>query len=415
MASVASARPVCERSKAVIKALEAKLNLKCDHIAERDLRKIAALYIGPTSPMLLKSDDLIGLTMLKNLSLKATGSASSIPDGFWTPVSNVLETLSLTLATKTFPSNTLEGLSQLKSLELTLPEAVELNGGNFADLSSLKELTIRTMRVETLPVDLLDGLRKLKTLTFAQSDVENLPKGLLSPVPDLEVFQIWSRIDGQHTLTSIDSQFFAGLKYLRSVFVSQHRLLTIPADLFYGLDNLENIHIGNGPLITLSYDQFRGLKKLRILNLSFNDIRSFKISWLMDSAKSLEYLSLFRLPLDTELDINKIKAFKKLKYLGLVDINLTHIPEGSFSSLKHLESLSLSGNAISVLPDDFLAQSRKVKMVDLGRNPISRIQNSTLFSKLPSLEFLSLPEELWDEDFEKIVEALPSTVRTSRY
>jgi len=415
LASVATAGPICERSKAVIKALEGRLNLKCQFIAEHDLQEIAGLYITPTSPMILKSDDLVGLTNLKNLVLVATGSATGLPDGFWGPVSSTLEALNLTLTTKTLPSNTLEGLSHLKFLDLTLPEVVELNGGIFTELSSLNELHFRTLSIGSLPIDLLDGLGELKVLSFEQSDIGNLSKGLLSPVPNLEIFTMWSSKSGKHALKSIDSQFFAGLKSLRAIHVSDHKLLTIPSDLFQGLDNLESINFRDGPLIALSCDQFRGLKKLRLLNLSLTDIRTFKLAWLLDSAKTLEHLTIDHLPLNTELDIYQIRVFKKLRYLIMADINLTHIPAGAFGALSRLESISLSGNLISVLPDDFLAQSRKVQMVDIGHNPIHRIQNSTLFSKLSSLKYLNLPATLWDDDFEKIKDALPTTVLVDRH
>jgi len=412
--STANAGPVCERSTAIKKAFEARLNLKCQDITEEDLQRITELWIAPTNPMHLESDDLNGLTSLNRLTVVATGLPNGLPSGFLAPVSNTLESLSLTLSSKTFSSKTLEGLKQLKLLDLAMPNLIEFKGGIFADLASLNELMIRNVGITSVPVDLLNGLDNLKTLRFHRTDIAILPAGLLTPVPDLETFQFWTGKTAQNTLSSIEPNFFSGLKSLRSIQVKEHGLRAIPKDLFHGLSNLESIDLSYGHLLVLLKDQFRGLKKLKKLDLLSNDLWDFRLEWLADSAKTLEYLSLYRLPLTVELDIIQIQLFKNIKYLVLGDINLKHIPEHAFSSLPDLGFIRLNKNQISALPDDFLAQSQKVVYVELASNPMERIPNATMFSNLPTLDSLVLPTALWDEDFENIVKALPKTVKVTR-
>ena len=70
---------------------------------------------------------------------------------------------------------------------------------------------------------------------------------------------------------------------------------------------------------------------------------------------------------------------------------ITSIAEDAFTSSRGLQRLSLSGNRLSVLPQNVFALLESLQLLDLGRLSLKHVESDT-FSGLSNLKILSLSQ-----------------------
>ncbi|XP_021720530.1 leucine-rich repeat-containing protein 40-like [Chenopodium quinoa] len=200
----------------------------------------------------------------------------------------------------------------------------------------------------------------------------------LSSVSCLSDFNKLQRLDlSFNSLTSLKGlESCFNLKWLS---VQQNKLLNLN-----GIQALTNLAVFNAGKNKLkSMDEVKNLVKLRALILNDNDIGS--ISGL-DQLIELNTLVLSRNPIRTVG--NSLAKQKSIVKISLSNCQLEDI-DNSIKACTGLQQLRLAHNDIKTLPEG-LAYSKKLQILDLGNNMISRWSDLEVLSSLHNLKNLNL-------------------------
>ncbi|XP_074289478.1 uncharacterized protein LOC141614628 [Silene latifolia] len=200
----------------------------------------------------------------------------------------------------------------------------------------------------------------------------------LSNVSPLRPFINLERLDlSFNNLSSLQGlEVCVKLKWLS---VQQNKL-----DSLKGIESLTNLTVCNaGKNKIRSMDEVKNLVKLCALILNDNEISS--ISGL-DQLSELNTLVLSRNP------ISKMgNAFAKLK--SIVKISLSNCQleaiDTSIKACTELEQLRLSHNDITTLPEE-LSHNKKLQILDIGNNMLSRWSDIEALSSLRNLKNLNV-------------------------
>ncbi|RWS12680.1 chaoptin-like protein [Dinothrombium tinctorium] len=171
-------------------------------------------------------------------------------------------------------------------------------------------------------------------------------------------------------IQNLESQLFTASDVrLRRVDFSHNLLRRLMERLFDGIEqtlielNLGYNLLGDQLNPIFSTNEFLQLHALRVLDLSFNQIRA--------------------------LDSNIFKGLKNLTYLTLEGNELKETPMSSLSSLTALQELNLGSNYINELSTAFPSALKNLKRLNLTNNQV-HVVKSGVFAPLSSLETLQL-------------------------
>ncbi|KAK9727031.1 hypothetical protein RND81_05G253600 [Saponaria officinalis] len=200
----------------------------------------------------------------------------------------------------------------------------------------------------------------------------------LSNVSCLSVLRNLERLDLTfNNLSSLEG--LEGCVNLKWLCVQQNQLHTLK-----GIEYLTNLTVFNAGKNKLrSMDEVKNLLKLRALILNDNEITS--ISGL-DQLTELNTLVLSRNP------ISKIgNSLTKLKSIIKISLSSCHLDaiDSSIKACTELEQLRLSHNDIKTLPAE-LGCNKKLQILDIGNNMLSRWSDLEALSSLRSLKNLNL-------------------------
>lgn len=196
---------------------------------------------------------------------------------------------------------------------------------------------------------------------------------------------------GIQTLESL--LFTASAIPLKSVDFSHNLLRRLTERMFDGVQNtLEEIHLGHNKLgdqlnPIFSTSELRQLKNLKILDLSFNQLKLID-SRVFEGLFSLEILNLENNNLRNVPSESLINLLS-LKTLLLQENDLSQLSPSSFPKLSSLQILNLTGNQISIIQDGSFFNLTQLKVLLLRRNKL-RSLNQDIFTGLSTLEELDL-------------------------
>ncbi|CAC5412113.1 unnamed protein product [Mytilus coruscus] len=125
-----------------------------------------------------------------------------------------------------------------------------------------------------------------------------------------------------------------------------------------------------------------GLNKIQFINFTNNFIKDISNANFMECDEELTDLYVLILNNNQIHDINVTFGIftPNLKYLSIADNMVAHISSQSLLNLTYLELLDLTGNNLSELPSNLLKDNINIKVVGLGPNPISQIDNDFFHS-----------------------------------
>ncbi|XP_058116607.1 toll-like receptor Tollo [Anopheles ziemanni] len=203
----------------------------------------------------------------------------------------------------------------------------------------------------------------------------------------------------------IPAHAFANMKVLRSLALSTHNVdwsvmnLELHPDSFRGLTELREMHLADNNIWSLPTEVFCPLQKLRVLNLTGNRLSDLTQLVLSDWGKGptepgkacntgLEVLDLSGNDL-TLLPDNGLTAMRSLNALYLQKNLLKEIADRAFVGLGTLEVLNLSDNKLTALTPELFVSSRKIRQVHLQNNSLSVLAPG-VFEGLDRLESLDL-------------------------
>ena len=231
-----------------------------------------------------------------------------------------------------------------RRIDLGSKGITSLKPGDFAGLSSLKELTITDNPLTVLPDEMFAGLRSLETLWLFNNRLSSLPRAAFFELSELTELRLTNNL-----LSSLEEGMFIGLSTLQSLHLNGNRLTSLPDRVFAGMPVLEEMQLSRNQLRSVTRETFSGLPLLARLWLYENRLEA---AGLPDGVFS-DLTSLWFLDLDnnqlTDLSGAEFSGLTSLGNLDLSENLLTSLPEGVFAGMSRLFSLWLHGNPVDPL------------------------------------------------------------------
>ena len=390
----------CDRSQAMLEALEEATGWDCDEITDDDLADVRSLSVsGP-----LKQSDFAGLRLQ---SLSIYGDLEMLGE---VPVKfrDNIQVLSLSGSGLTeLPPGTFDGLTNLQELYLANNDLTELPPGIFDDLANLQRLELWGNPGDPFNINVgicnrTDGVRShlqgelrqncasitdadlasLQSLDWENGALTELPPGSFAGLINLQRLRLYQQASGR---IELHPGAFDGLANLQWLHLADNDLTGLPSGAFDGLTNLQRLNLGATNLTELPPGAFDGLVNLQELNLFGNRLTELPPG-VFDGLTHLQYLDLRSNDL-TELPPGVFDRLTNLQTLNLGLNDPTELPPGVFDNLTNLQALILWGNLTGLSPGVFdgLANLQKLFLwSDLEELPPG------VFDGLTHLQYLDL-------------------------
>lgn len=246
---------------------------------------------------------------------------------------------------------------------------------HFRQFSSLLELHLENGNISSFPKDTFDGwnntyqkkfyIPNSKSLSLINIGLENIPKGLLDPISNLQYLNVSYNI-----LTQLPNDIFNVSRDLLTVDLSYNHLNHLPPDIFKPLTNMTFLTLKNNSISSLHENIFSSQANLTELDLSFNDIHDVH----NNTFGGLSKLTVLKIS----------RAFNQ-------NFKLAHVSPGLFWNMSDLETLEADQNNFQDLPEDTFSQLNKLQNLDLSSNNIASL-SPKIFEKNVNLSKLTLKD-----------------------
>ncbi|XP_076101991.1 slit homolog 2 protein-like isoform X2 [Mytilus galloprovincialis] len=323
-------------------------------------------------------------------------------------------------------------------------QKLELQGNNLTimrknDLQGLRQLKVLQLlenQIQTIERGAFRDLVLMERLRIDRNKLDNIPDELFSEMPNLE------RLDlSYNKLQSINRKSLQGSLSLRNLQLDHNQIICISEESLRPLKKMEILTLNNNNLTTLPRGLFDHMTNLRILRLINNNFMcDCHLLWLprylrshrglglyteCDSPSRLQSIEMVDIP-ESQFKCQGMDSYKAPKCgvearcpskcrcmegvvdcrdLGLTAIptnlpedtieirmeqnHIVHIPSGAFSDMKRLRRIDLSNNQISKIDSDAFAGQLFLNSLVLYGNKIVDLPHG-VFNGLSSLQLLLL-------------------------
>lgn len=258
------------------------------------------------------------------------------------------------------------GFPNLKKLDLSHNKLKEFQAP--LKLSKLEELIVCNSQVENVQIDVLKYLESLRKLVLAKNY-------------RLKYLNLTSYSLREIYASECNLELFYGnnLPNLTVAVFHGNRLRQVPV---MNLKFLEYLDVSNNTISTVHVNTFNKLPSISAVKLSYNTISSIPRNVFSANFKLVKLdLSHNYFSEVTKLDI------ESLRVLDLSNCEIIVVNEESLEWMRSLEVLDLSKNPLSRIPNNL--QADNLKSMDLSFCRISTINNMT-FKSMPNLRTLYL-------------------------
>ena len=262
-----------------------------------------------------------------------------------------------------------------------------LKAGDFAGLTSIREIHLNLNSITELPNGLFDGLASLEDLRLQDNKLTVLQQGVFSDLadsPNLDSLRLEN-----NEIRTIETGAFQGVTFsttatLRQLHLYGNKLSTLQHGVFGGLTNLTSMRLQDNQITAIEDGVFDGFTSLVALNLADNQLASLPPG-IFEHTTALATLELHNNKL-TSLDAHLFRTLTVLATLELNDNELTTLPKEIFVNefpndmvqyMSELRTLLLRGNRLSSLPDGIFSGLTissglpKLESLELGDNELS--------------------------------------------
>lgn len=328
-----------------LKELE-ELHLECNYIQNINndtfvgLQNLKKLYLHKNNIAKVQRNSFSGLMALKSFD----ASSNTIQDVSDNSFSDLRELDVLQLNNNQIESltaSTFAGLSSLKELFLDWNLISDLSAEYFSDMAqTLKVLSLKDNRIfliesncfaqmdqlqklfldgnllSDFKIDVFRGLDNLKEIHLQHNKFNFLPHDLLAGA-DYVTYADFSH----NYITSISTDAFSNFREsVRYLYLQKNHLLELHAGMFRRMSLLRELNVSHNQISLIRENVFETLRNLRILDLSFNNLRQVDV-YQLRGAMSLEKLYLHGNPLQSFSGF----TFSNQKSPIFVSLNLTVI------------------------------------------------------------------------------------------
>nr|QYZ87000.1 toll-like receptor 13 [Aquarana catesbeiana] len=316
----------------------------------------------------------------------------------------------------TFQINTFQNCSELKFLDISYNQFVHVPASAFDHLTALEQLTLAGNKLSVLS----SGFSQMANLERLNLSFNHLTEVYLNDTKSfsklknldlsgnkMSVFhssspEIWSLdyLDlGHNYLLDISESFGSNLRNLHYLILRTNKLSSLSANTFQNLTSLHFINLIDNQIQDIEPGAFKGLQNLKILLLGSNKLtlESFQ-SNTFQGLESLTELQLFSNYIEYESSKKlTVPPFHLLKTLKILALNsqghngMRNLPVNLFEGLVSLYKIQIGNLALSTIDDNVFSYIPQLKELDLGDNPIPKL-NATLLKPVCNLTELHLAQ-----------------------
>ena len=284
------------------------------------------------------------------------------------------------------------GLTSVREIHINNNNLTELPGGIFDGLTSLEDLKVQSNKLTVVAQDVFSDLAdspNLDAVYLENNDINTIESGAFSGVAfssthfsrrlwlhgnELATLQdgafdgatnlIWLRLEDNQISSIVDSAF-DDLVALGQLDLANNQLVTLPSGLLEHTAPLHRLELQNNKLMSLEADVFRTLASLATLYLDDNELTMLS----SDVFKIVD-------PMDNTALIGN----PTLRTLYLQNNQLSSLPDGIFAGLPTLEILDLRDNELSDLPAELLPLLRICSLAEfrVGGNSFTAAPTETV-------------------------------------
>ncbi|XP_064175135.1 leucine-rich repeat neuronal protein 3-like [Anguilla rostrata] len=256
-------------------------------------------------------------------------------------------------------------LPHLLSLHMEENWLGSLPNSCLAQLNSLQELYINHNQLSSIAPGGFLGLWNLLRLHLNSNRLQAINSQWFQATPKLEILTI-----GENPIGRIEDMNFKPLANLRSLMLARMNLSKLPDGALVGLDRLESISFYDNSFARVPHAALKEVQSLKFLDLNKNPIQRIQRGDFADMLhlKELgmnsmpELVSIDRLALSNLPELTKIEATNNPK--------LSYVHPNAFRGLRRLETLMLSGNALSALHRGTVEALPNLREVSMHSNPL---------------------------------------------
>lgn len=230
--------------------------------------------------------------------------------------------------------------------------------------------------------------------------MKSINNGFFHLIPELTILDF-----GGNQFKYIAPDDFADLPNLKSLWLDSNKINALPHNAFSSQTELKKLNLARNKINQITNSAFANLFKLVELNLAYNNLKEMDTELTSAFGENLQSLDLSGNEIPISEVKNAIKILKRLKYLGLNDMDLAELPLGLFDFNRDLDSLSLSGNYFVFFPIGALSPVPKLNHLDFSRNKLKGLDRISL-QRIESIEIVNFGSNQWSCDLCHIVPML---------
>ncbi|KAK6641450.1 hypothetical protein RUM44_013161 [Polyplax serrata] len=204
----------------------------------------------------------------------------------------------------------------------------------------------------------LSQLRHLRSITIEYCKIRYIPSSVLAGLPDLRYLTIKTHnTDWSAMSMEFHSESFHGLSELRSLNISDNNIWTFPTHVFCELQGLTALNLSRNRIH-------------EIFKLGFSDWGNGPSAPGRTCNVGLESLDLSRNEI-SQMPDNGLTSLRSLQRLMLQENKLSALADRAFVGLVSLQVLNASSNRLTALPPELFQSTRDIKEIHLQNNSIN--------------------------------------------
>lgn len=313
----------------------------------------------------------VGITKLQLYNVTGTLKLNNVTQLKWTD-SNIIELNSAII----YPN-------YLRILDLTNNDIKTLKNYQFKDYNYLNYMNLSNNKINDLPRNVFVNL-SLEYLGLSHNKLHVIPFQVFAPMQQLRLldisynyivtildhfFKFNKRIEvlllNNNRIEKLTSNALADLTDMKELDLSSNSLRTVSKGLFDSLNNLQYLSLANNPIINIPSGTFRGLQSLMYLDISGNRLKQLTYG-IFHFSQRITTLTLD----NTQIEIihnSELLGLPHLKNLNIRNnLYLKEMETYVFQDTPQIESLDISGNALTFLPMSLgnLTQMKSLNITD---------------------------------------------------
>jgi Leucine-rich repeat (LRR) protein len=275
-------------------------------------------------------------------------------------------------------------------------------------LVELEALQADYCKIRKIEMGAFNGLTMLTQLSMRGNEISEIIPGTFGKVSRLDLLCL-----DQNRIDQLDSETFYGLVSLKNIGLAGNKLQYLNPDTFAGLPNLRGLYLSNNiglqiptgrnfikshslkhlimsgcNVSSVSVETFAYVSALKVLDLSYNYLRSLDIN-ILEVLPELSELNLEGNKI-SEIIPGTFEKISRLECLHLDYNKIGHIGSDTFRGLVNLRNISLEGTKLQYLHPDAFVELPYLQRLILSKNSDLQIPTDHHFINSRSLKHLDI-------------------------